>query len=112
MACGRRGAGTELRHGLGILKFGRNSPDGTGEWAVSVWFTVLFMVVCLVMAVIAMVADRFVSRTYEFVLTAMATVLSAVEQMWQLAFTVGAMSDTTGYGQPGSPAEPPQDQWG
>ena len=75
VACGRRGAGTELRHGLGILKFGRNSPDGTCEWAVSVWFTVLFMVVCLVMAVIAMVADRFVSRTYEFVLTAMATVL-------------------------------------
>jgi len=75
VACGRRGAGTELRHGLGILKFGRNSPDGTGEWAVSVWFTVLFMVVCLVMAVIAMVADRFGSRTYEFVLTAMATVL-------------------------------------
>ena len=75
VACGRRGAGTELRHGLGILKFGRNSPDGTGEWAVRVWFTVLLMVVYLVMAVIAMVADRFVSRTYEFVLTAMATVL-------------------------------------
>ncbi|EGE72868.1 hypothetical protein [Cutibacterium acnes] len=40
-----------------------------------VWFTVLLMVVYLVMAVIAMVADRFVSRTYGFVLTAMATVL-------------------------------------
>jgi len=33
------------------------------------------MVVYLVMAVIAMVADRFVYRTYEFVQTAMATLL-------------------------------------
>lgn len=83
--CGRDHSDSYGINGLGILRLTENSDSWgsrhiatsfpTGGWAVRVWLTVLVMLAFLIMAVVAAVADRLVTRTYEIVLTALAGVL-------------------------------------
>lgn len=85
-------------NGLAIIKSFSyqydNSAPLSGGWNARVWLTVIVLLAYLIMAVIAMVADQLVSRTYEIILSVMAGVVLLL-MIWGVINASG--QDVPGY---------------